>query len=112
MRHCPHCGGVVEASFRFCPWCATPQRRKLVEFFTAAPHIRSDRGKALRASAYLDEPMRHLRLSVWLESGEAESAISLDPREATRLASFIEDAMGADLPDEYEETQRLEWLRR
>ena len=84
MAPCAHCGGEVEERFRYCPWCAAPQRRKLVEFFRA--HER-DHGKALRVSRYLDE--RHVRFSVWDESGRAEAAVSLDEREAGRLARFL-----------------------
>ena len=85
MRACAECGGSIEARFRFCPWCAASQRTKLVEFF--APHPR-DAGKALRVSRYLgSEPQ--VRLSVWDEAGVAESAVSLDEDEASRLAGFI-----------------------
>src|SRR5919202_7055938 len=91
MRECPECAGPVEPSFRYCPWCSTPQRRKIVEFFRPHDAIASDRGKALRVSRYLgaapDE--RHVRFSVWNESGEAEAAVSLDEREAARLGSFV-----------------------
>ena len=84
MAPCVQCGGEVEERYRYCPWCAAPQRRKLVEFFRA--HER-DAGKALRVSRYLDE--RHVRFSVWDESGRAEAAVSLDEREAGRLARFL-----------------------
>ncbi len=84
MTPCAQCGGEVEERYRYCPWCAAPLRRKLVEFFRA--HER-DAGKALRVSRYLDE--RHVRFSVWDESGRAEAAVSLDEREATRLAYFL-----------------------
>ena len=85
MRVCGECGGELEAAYRFCPWCATPQRRKLVEFFPA--HSR-DHGKALRVSRYLtDEP--HVRFSVWNADGVAEAAVSLDEAEAERLAGFL-----------------------
>lgn len=87
MRACSQCGGAVEPSFRFCPWCATPQRRKLVEFFAASDAIAEDHGKALRVSHYLDR--HHVRFSVWDESGTAESAVSLDEDEALRLAAFL-----------------------
>jgi hypothetical protein len=87
VRACTGCGCSVEASFRFCPWCATPQRRKLVEFFPASRAVDDDHGKALRVSRYLDG--RHVRFSVWDESGTAESAVSLDDDEAIRLAAFI-----------------------
>jgi hypothetical protein len=85
MASCRQCGSTVADSFRFCPWCAAPQRRKLVEFFR--PHPR-DADKALRVSRYLtDDP--HVRFSVWDESGVATAAISLEESEAQRLASFL-----------------------
>jgi hypothetical protein len=34
------------------------------------------------------EAERHVRFSVWNETGEAEAAVSLDEEEAQRLASF------------------------
>ena len=85
MRVCAECGGELAASFRFCPWCAAPQRRKLVEFFRAHPR---DEGKALRVSRYLTEEP-HVRFSVWSPDGVAEAAVSLDEREAGRLADFL-----------------------
>jgi hypothetical protein len=76
----------MEAAYRFCPWCAAPQRRKLVEFFRA--HPRED-GRALRVSRYLtDDP--HVRFSVWSAEGVAEAAVSLEEDEAARLAAFLE----------------------
>jgi hypothetical protein len=75
----------VDGEFRFCPWCATPLRRKLVEFFQ--PHGR-DAGRALRVSWYLDDDPQ-VRFSVWDENGRATSAISLDEAEAARLASLL-----------------------
>lgn len=87
MTACRHCGGSLESSFRFCPWCAAPQRRKLVEFFVASDVVAEDHGKALRVSRYLDQ--RHVRFSVWDERGTAESAVSLDDGEALRLAGFL-----------------------
>jgi hypothetical protein len=88
MPRCTRCGGEVEERFRFCPWCASPLRTKIVEFF--APHPR-DAGKALRVSRYLiGEPQ--VRFSVWDESGVAEGAVSLDEYEAGRLARFLRPA--------------------
>ena len=85
MRVCAECGGKLESAFRFCPWCAAPQRSKLVEFFRAHPR---DDGKALRVSRYLtDEP--HVRFSVWSVEGVAEAAVSLDEDEADRLSLFL-----------------------
>src|SRR3954464_14847259 len=85
MRVCADCGGESEAAYRFCPWCAAPLRRKLVEFFRAHPR---DRGKALRVSRYLTE-QPHVRFSVWSADGVAEAAVSLDEQEAERLAGFL-----------------------
>jgi hypothetical protein len=84
MTPCAQCGGEVEGRYRYCPWCAAPLRRKLVEFFRADDR---DHGKALRVSRYLDE--RHVRFSVWDEGGRAESAVSLGEDEAARLARFL-----------------------
>ncbi len=85
MRDCPDCGGSVNRTFRFCPWCSAPLRRKLVEFFRGHPLV--DDGRALRVSRYLDE--RHVRFSVWDESGRAEAAVAVDEEEARRLAAFL-----------------------
>ena len=95
MPECPRCGGHLEARFRYCPWCAAPQRLKLVEFFLPHSAIEHDRGKALRVSRYLDplEEERHVRLSIWhdaRDTAEAEAAISLDESEAWRLAEFLQ----------------------
>ena len=84
MRGCGQCGGAVGDGFRFCPWCAAPQRAKLVEFFSGTG---DDDAKALRVSRYLDEG--HVRFSVWDESGTAEAVVSVDEDEALRLARFL-----------------------
>jgi hypothetical protein len=84
MHACGQCGGAVGDRFRFCPWCAAPQRSKLVEFFAGTG---AEAGKALRVSRYRDEG--HVRFSVWDESGIAEAAVSVDDDEAERLASFL-----------------------
>jgi len=91
VASCRVCGGGLAENFRFCPWCAEPQRLKLVEFFRPSGVVESDAGRALRVSRYLgdgDEPS-HVRFSVWNEAAEAEAAISLDPTEARRLARFV-----------------------
>ena len=97
MEECRVCHGRLAASFRFCPWCATPQRLKLVEFFWPSPALEGDRGRALRVSRYLETENgpSHVRFSVWNEGGEAEAAISLDPAEAQRLSDFVRDARTA-----------------
>jgi hypothetical protein len=91
LDRCPQCEGPIEATFRFCPWCAAPSRRKLVEFFFPHAAIEGDRGKALRVSRYLGvggDP-RHVRFSVWNDSGVAEAAVSLDEIETARLLGFL-----------------------
>lgn len=83
------------------PWCAEPQRRKLVEFFASHPGVAGDRGKAVRASWYAGDPDvgPHVRLSVWSEEGQAEAAVSLDPGEAGRLARFLGVSTRRNAPD-------------
>jgi hypothetical protein len=91
MASCRNCGCTLEAAFRFCPWCASPQRQKLVEFFRAHPLHARDSGRALRVSRYLEPTPeeRHVRFSVWSEEGRAEAAVSLDERETARLRRFL-----------------------
>ena len=84
MSRCAHCGGETDARHRYCPWCAAPQRRKLVEFFRGAD---DDERRALRVSRYL--PERRVRFSVWDETGTARAAVSLDDEEAGRLAAYL-----------------------
>ena len=103
MRTCERCGGEVEHSFRYCPWCAAPQRLKLVEFFAAHPSFAADRGRSLRVSRYLGsrESERHVRFSVWSERGEtaeATAAVSLDEAAASRLGGFLERSAPAPAP--------------
>jgi hypothetical protein len=91
MASCRNCGCALEAAFRFCPWCAAPQRRKLVEFFRGHPLLERD-SKALRVSRYLGPTPeeRHVRFSVWNEEGRAAAAVSLDERETARLRRFLD----------------------
>ena len=86
MRECVHCGAGVEERFRFCPWCAAPQRRKLVELFPASRAVAADRGRSLRVSRYLDEG--HVRFSVW-DGVQAEAAVSVDEDELSRLRALL-----------------------
>lgn len=89
---CVHCGRQVEPAFRYCPWCGSAQRRKLVEFFRGDDVL--DPGRALRVSRYFrthdQEP--HVRFSVWNDEGEAQAAISIDDEDAERLAAFLRPA--------------------
>jgi hypothetical protein len=93
VRECASCGEIVQARFRFCPWCAAPLRLKLVEFFRPHPLIAGDEHKALRVSRYLEPgPSAHVRFSIWTETGDAaqaEAAVSLERAEAQRLAGFL-----------------------
>ena len=84
MVRCSACENEIEAAHRYCPWCASPQRRKLVEFFRSADPAES---RALRVSRYL--PERLVRFSVWDETGTVRAAVSLDEDEARRLAEFV-----------------------
>lgn len=83
----------MESGFRFCPWCAAPQRRKLTEFFGPHPEIEGDRGRALRVSRYIArDALRHVRFSIWGGGSQArrvEAAVSLDDEEAERLVRFL-----------------------
>jgi hypothetical protein len=84
MVRCAVCDGEIEAAHRYCPWCAAPQRRKLVELFRGTD---GDSHRALRVSRYL--PERRVRFSVWDETGRARGVISLDEEEAARLGRFV-----------------------
>jgi hypothetical protein len=100
VPQCPSCAEPVDRRHRFCPWCAAPLRRKLVEFF--APHAGiADDAVALRVSRYLggDASERHTRLSIW-DREQAVSAISLDDRETRRLARFLSEGAAAGTGEE------------
>ena len=92
VPQCPSCAEPVDRRHRFCPWCAAPLRRKLVEFFAPHPEIDGD-AVALRVSRYLggESGQRHTRLSIW-DDERAVSAISLDDGETRRLARFLDEA--------------------
>jgi len=87
MARCSSCRGELGAEFRYCPWCAAPQRRKLVEFFLG---VDADARKALRVSRYL--PEQRVRFSVWDESGTARAAVTIDEEEAAKLATYLAPA--------------------
>ena len=90
MHACMRCGGSVGDVFRFCPWCAAPQRLKLVEFFRSARFEEPD--TLLRVSRYLHNELeeRHVRFSIWHDS-RVDAAVSLDDEEAERLGRFLLD---------------------
>jgi hypothetical protein len=87
MRECRSCGSAFEERFRYCPWCGAVQRLKVVEYFAGFPVAAADGGKGLRVSRYLTSP-GHVRFSVW-GIGRVEAAVSIDEREARRLAAFL-----------------------
>lgn len=94
MASCSACGGEIESVFRFCPWCAQPQRLKLTEFFRAHAEIEGAH-RALRVSRYLGRTPeeRHVRFSVWSDTGadrtRVEAAVSLSEDEVDRLSRFL-----------------------
>jgi hypothetical protein len=81
---CRHCEATIGGDYRYCPWCAAPQRRKLVEFFRGAE---GDEHRALRVSRYL--PEQRVRFSLWDETGTARAAVTLSDDEAARLGEFL-----------------------
>jgi zinc-ribbon domain len=108
MHRCSECGEQVESTFRFCPWCGVPQRRKLTEFFWPHPEIKAESDRALRVSRYLAaDALRHVRFSIWSGDAKAsrvDAAVSLDESEAARLASFL--TLDAEAEQNYgEDTQ-------
>jgi hypothetical protein len=90
VKTCRGCGNSVEDRFRYCPWCAAPQRRKLVEFFAPHPAVDGDAMKALRVSRYLgdEDTAPQVRFSIW-QYDSAEAAVSLSEEEAARVAAFL-----------------------
>jgi hypothetical protein len=110
MHECRQCGNPVEDRFRYCPWCAVPQRTKLVEFFAPHPGVVGDRHKGLRVSRYFasDERPPQFRLSIW-EDETAAAAVSVTDDEAARLAAFLAPAPAPRRPliDQLRETLRL-----
>jgi len=86
MPVCDHCRGSVESSFRFCPWCASPLRLKIVEYFPADQTIDTST-EGLRVSRYFGEHT-HSRFSIW-SAGRTEAVVSLDAEETDRLGHFL-----------------------
>ena len=110
VHECRHCGKGVEDRFRFCPWCAAPQRTKIVEFFAPHPAVSADASKGLRVSRYFgsEDTPPQLRLSIW--SGDsADAAIALADDEAARLAQFLAPTRVSRKPllDQIRESLRL-----
>jgi hypothetical protein len=110
VKTCRQCGNGVESRFRFCPWCAAPQRRKLVEFFPPHPGVDADAAKALRISRYFgdESTLPQVRFSIW-NGDAAEAAVSLSDDEASRVAAFLTPPPRPkrDLLDHLRESLRL-----
>jgi hypothetical protein len=108
MRRCRGCDREVEDRFRYCPWCAAPQRAKLVELFAPHPAVRQDAGKALRVSRYFAGCGRpaQVRFSIW-EGDGAAAAVSLEDLEAERLAAFLTPPPRRPLLEQLRETLHL-----
>ena len=108
VRTCRSCGNGVEDRFRFCPWCAAPQRRKLVEFFAPHPAVEADGAKALRVSRYFgdEEAPPQVRFSIW-SVDRAEAAVSLSDEEAARVARFLRPPVRRPLLDQLRDTLRM-----
>lgn len=112
MAECIRCDRSIGDAFHYCPWCGWEQEPKLTEFFNPHAHIDRDRGGALRVSRYLARAAsrRHVRISVWDRSGEAEAAISIDEPEARRLAQFLlVEPRSSTHPSRLDHV--VEWLR-
>jgi hypothetical protein len=108
VHTCRHCGNGVEDRFRYCPWCALPQRRKLVEFFAPHPDVPGDATKALRVSRYFasEETPPQVRVSIW-NVDSAEAAVSVSEDEAVRLAEFLAPPSRRPFFDQLRESLRL-----
>ena len=107
VRTCRGCGNGVEDRFRYCPWCAAPQRRKLVELFAPHPAVDADAQKALRISRYFgdEETAPQVRFSIW-SVDSAEAVVSLTPEEAERVAAFLTPPPRRALIDQLRDTLR------
>jgi hypothetical protein len=88
---CRSCGQPIEREHRFCPWCAPPQRRKVVALFPAHPDVEAS-GRGLRVSRYFDpaDGPPHTRLSIYGADGRITCVVALDDRSTTDLAGFLE----------------------
>lgn len=86
MHGCPGCGGRVEQAYRFCPWCAAPQRRKLVELFVGSERVDGPTVRGLRVSRYLDDG--HVRFSVW-DGERVEAVVSIEEDDLPRLRRLL-----------------------
>jgi predicted amidophosphoribosyltransferase len=96
---CRSCGQPIEREHRFCPWCAAPQRRKVVALFPPHPDVEAS-GRGLRVSRYLDpaDGPPHTRMSIYGADGRVRCVVALDDRSTTDLARFLESLDTARTP--------------
>ena len=85
---CRSCGQSVEREHRYCPWCAAPQRRKVVALFPPHPDVEAS-GRGLRVSRYFDpaDGPPHTRMSIYGADGRIACVVALDDRSTTDLAA-------------------------
>jgi hypothetical protein len=88
---CRSCGQAIERDHRFCPWCATPQRPKVVALFPPHPEVDAS-GRGLRVSRYFDpvDGPPHTRMSIYGPEGRIACVVALDDRSTNELARFLE----------------------
>jgi hypothetical protein len=92
---CRSCGQAIEREHRFCPWCATPQRRKVVAHFPPHPQVDAS-GRGLRVSRYFDpvDGPPHTRMSIYGPDERIAGVVALDDDSTNDLARFLE-SLGA-----------------
>ena len=88
---CRSCGQPIEREHRFCPWCATSQRRKVVALFPPHPEVEAS-GRGLRVSRYFDpaDGPPHTRMSIYGADGRVTCVVALDDESTNDLARFLE----------------------
>jgi hypothetical protein len=88
---CRRCGQAIEREHRFCPWCAAPQRRKVVAVFPPHPEVNAS-GRGLRVSRYFDpvDGPPHTRISIYGPDERIAGVVALDDDSTNDLARFLE----------------------
>jgi hypothetical protein len=88
---CRSCGQPIEREHRFCPWCAAPQRHKVVALFPPHPDVDAS-GRGLRVSRYFDpaDGPPHTRMSIYGPDERIAGVVALDDDATNDLARFLE----------------------
>jgi len=86
MPDCPECGGPVEATFHYCPWCSAPQRRKLVQFFHPHEELESDHAAAAPVPA---EHRRQLMLVLHALANGEQDDVAEECQETIRSGAWL-----------------------